>query len=135
MKKLAILAIALFVISYIGLSLAAADDHVSYIVAPYRVTYRIDAPNVTQRITAYPTIRFKPGDQVTINAGGCVQIGGSGATWKRYVDPKGSNSERLYHGLISIPSVTPGLVQIAGWIGRPLIIPANADPTQLYLRL
>ena len=29
-----------------------------------------------------------------------MQTGGHGATWKRYVDPSGANSDRLYHGLV-----------------------------------
>ena len=62
--------------------------------------YRIDQPNVQQRQTAYPQVRFSPGDSVNVAAGGCVQTGGHGKTWKRYVDPSGDNSDHLYHGLI-----------------------------------
>ena len=82
---------------------------------------------VTRRETSYNagdrSIRYVWGDIITVQAGGCVQTGGSGDTWKRYVDPSGSNSDRLYHGLIPIPGVTPGLVRIAGWLNRPLVVP------------
>jgi hypothetical protein len=46
-----------------------------------------------------------PGDSVYVTAGGCVQTGGSGLTWKRYVDPQGPNSDRLYHGVFALPGV------------------------------
>src|SRR5947207_2818943 len=68
-------------------------------------TCRIDQPVVTQEAQhgkAYP-VTFRPGDLVTIAAGGCVQTGGWGSTWKRYVDPKGPKADRLYHGTIWIP--------------------------------
>ena len=43
-----------------------------------RVTCRIDEPNVTRRLTSYPQIRFRAGDSVGVQAGGCVQTGGGG---------------------------------------------------------
>jgi len=46
---------------------------------------------------------FQRNDTVVVEAGGCVQTGGSGSTWKRYVNPSGPNSDRLYYGLIRIP--------------------------------
>jgi len=55
---------------------------------------------------------FQPGDIVTLKAGGCVQTGGKGKTWKRYVNPSGDNSDRLYFGLVNIPGVTGGLKPI-----------------------
>src|SRR5260370_40569532 len=55
--------------------------------------WRINEPNVKQRITPYPEIRFQPGDVITIDAGGCVQTGGHGDTWKRYVNPSGDDSD------------------------------------------
>ena len=47
------------------------------------VVWRIDRPNVQQRQTTYPAIRFAQGDLVSVFAGGCVRHGGSGLTWKR----------------------------------------------------
>lgn len=75
----------------------------------WRLNLRIDQPKVKQHITNYTGVGFEPGDRVTISAGGCVQTGGSGKTWKRYVDPQGPNSDRLYHGVIWIPGITGGL--------------------------
>jgi hypothetical protein len=81
-------------------------------------TWRIDEPIVTRALTQYdgsqaaPAILFKPGDTVDLIAGGCVQTGGSGKTWKRYVNPTGPNSTRLYFGEITIPGVTDGLVAL-----------------------
>src|SRR5882757_10841312 len=103
--------------------------------SPQRTTCRIDEPNVTRRLSTYPQITFKPGDSVTVRAGGCVQTGGSGRTWKRYVNPSGPNSDRLYHGLIWIPGAHSDLVRIAGAIARPVVVPPGVDPNNAVLRL
>jgi hypothetical protein len=74
------------------------------------ITCTIAQPVVDQRAQNgyhYNNVVFTPGDLVTITAGGCVQTGGTGATWKRYVNPSGDNSNRLYFGTIGIPGVTP----------------------------
>jgi hypothetical protein len=47
-------------------------------------------------------IGLRPGDLVTIFADGCVQTGGFGGTWKRYVNPQGRNADRLYHGTLGV---------------------------------
>jgi len=58
-------------------------------------------PVVKQRIT--PTgITLSRDDHVTIRACGCVQTGGHGKTWKRYVNPSGPHSDRLYHGVMAL---------------------------------
>jgi hypothetical protein len=75
------------------------------------IIWRIDQPNVRQLDTEFPEIRFQPLDKVYIRAGGCVQTGGMGKTWKRYVNPDfygGGDADRLYRGLITIPTVPPG---------------------------
>jgi len=53
----------------------------------------ITYPNVLAHSTEYPNVTFASGDTVQIMAQGCVQTGGSGNTWKRYVDPSGPNSD------------------------------------------
>ena len=72
----------------------------------------IDRPDVTVAEESYPSVRFCPGDAVRIGAQGCVQTGGSGKTWKDYVNPKGPNSDHEYFGKINIPGVTSGLVPL-----------------------
>src|SRR5205823_4332911 len=72
---------------------------------PNTIDCEIDQPNVKARFTEYHEVRFLPGDTVSVQAGGCVQTGGVGRTWKRYVDPSGPNSDRLYHGLIWLPGI------------------------------
>ena len=62
--------------------------------------YRVLFPAVAVPYKAYSTIRLFPGDEIVVDACGCVQTGGVGKTWKRYVDPQGPNSDRLYHGVI-----------------------------------
>ncbi len=99
-------------------------------------TCHLDQPNVTAPRTEYHSVTFKPGDKVAVIAGGCVQTGGHGLTWKRYVDPQGPNANRLYHGLISIPGITgPSLVEIQGVMGQALQLPAAIDPNNSFLVL
>ncbi|GAA4711265.1 hypothetical protein [Phytohabitans rumicis] len=86
-------------------------------------------PTVTQEATTYPAIQFQPGQRVVIEAGGCVQTGGRGLTWKRYVNPSPNNG--LYHGTIAIPGATNGLVVIQNVINRPLLVGANGGALQL----
>jgi hypothetical protein len=67
--------------------------------------YEILLPRVNQATTEYKTpqerrIPLKRGDEVTVDACGCVQTGGVGDTWKLYVNPRGKHSDELYHGLI-----------------------------------
>ena len=107
---------------------------------PTSTVWRIETPNVKQDHTDYPLIKFLPGDTVSIDAGGCVQTGGHGLTWKRYVNPAGPNSDRLYHGLISIPGVTNGLVRIQDFGLNsehkiPTTLPPGISLAGLYLRL
>jgi hypothetical protein len=93
-------------------------------------TWFITQPNVKQAETAYTQIVFRRGDKIVIDSDGCVQTGGHGRTWKRYVNPSGSNSNRYYFGLIRINGVTNGLERISRYIGRPITI--NQD-TSLHL--
>jgi len=79
---------------------------------PTKTVWRIDRPNVKQPLQEYPEITFTPGDRVSIAAGGCVQTGGVGKTWKRYVNPSGPSSGSLYHGLIRVPGLNPTLVRL-----------------------
>jgi hypothetical protein len=84
---------------------AATDEQISHTQSgPDFDVWEIHKPNVKQPITHYDQIVFKTGDQITIEAGGGVQTGGSGKTWKLYVNPRGPNSDKLYHGLVHIPS-------------------------------
>jgi hypothetical protein len=84
--------------------------------------WRIDKPNVKRSLTEYRQIQFKTGDQVTIEAGGCVQTGGHGKTWKRYLDPLGSNADEQYSAMINIPGVTNGRRRLQMWVNRPFVV-------------
>lgn len=97
--------------------------------------WRIDQPCVDAQIEAYPEIALHPNDLVTVTAGGGVQTGGSGDTWKRYVDPRGPNADFFYHGRIAIPGVHPQPVRLLDAIGAPLWIPPYATAGPLVLRL
>jgi hypothetical protein len=93
-----------------GPARAEGPESVQQLVgAPGHTVWQITRPRVNAPSTEYPQITFKPGSTVTVNASGCVQTGGKGLTWKRYVDPTGDKSDKLYHGEISIPGATNGL--------------------------
>ena len=97
---------------------------------------RIDRPNPKARSTEYPSITFQPGDNVTIHAGGCVQSGGSGNTWHRYVNPSGPNAESLYHGLITIPFATGVLDRVLAHWNRTVHVADNAPAgARIHLQL
>ena len=106
-----------------------------------QTVWRITQPNVKQPTTPYAQIKFAPGDSISIDAGGCVQTGGHGNTWKRYVDPSGANSDRLYHGQIWIPGINASLVRVKDFTAFkvakqiPSPLPAGLNPADLYLRL
>ena len=68
-------------------------------------TYSIEQPIVDRESAIYGLIRFFPGDTVIVEAGGCVQTGGHGDTWKRYVNPSGDGSGHLYFGRMEIGGV------------------------------
>ena len=101
----------------------------------HQMVCRIDEPVVNQLSTDYHQVIFHAGDQVTVDAGGCVQTGGSSATWKRYVNPSGPNSNKWYWGTISIPGATQGFVRISDILGKTLTVSPGLPDSQLYLRL
>jgi hypothetical protein len=73
---------------------------------------RIDQPVVERPYFEYKPVIFSPGDVITITADGCVQTAGLGRTWKKYVNPSGSDSgppNGLYYGTVTIP----GAIDIA----------------------
>jgi len=72
----------------------------------------INHPVVDRPYFEYQSIRFSPGDLVTITADGCVQTAGYGSTWKRYVNPSGKDSGPpggYYFGRVRIPSASWGI--------------------------
>jgi hypothetical protein len=101
--------------------------------------WRIDRPNVRVGEDPLPMVTFRPGDSIRFNAGGCVQTGGSGLTWKSYVDPQGVNADHFYSGRVQIPGVIGSPMRIAGAKqNSPWPVPFDLTPqtkAQLYLRL
>jgi hypothetical protein len=97
--------------------------------------FRIDRPDPTRSSTEYPSITFQPGDAVLIQAGGCVQSGGLGNTWHRYVNPTGGKADKLYHGLITIPFATGVLERIERYENQVVHVDPNAPPGRLHLQL
>lgn len=95
------------------------------------VVYRIGDPIVTAASVSYPSVVFRPGDLVTVSAGGCVNTGGNGLTWKRYVDPSGPNADKWYHGLIQLPGAS--MTRIQDVIGQTQTVPAGASSLTLRL--
>lgn len=108
----------------------------------HMVVWRIDQPDLTKPRTLYPSVIFKKYDEVIVHAGGCVDTGGIlpsiNRTWKRYVNPTGRDADRLYHGRISIPGATGGLVRISSVEGLHLVVnkfPAHDDESPVVLQL
>jgi hypothetical protein len=68
--------------------------------------YTISNPVVNRPDFAYRGITLEPNDEVRVQAGACVQTGGAGATWKRYVNPSGARSGPFayYHGTVALPN-------------------------------
>ena len=135
--------VAVALMSLFSATLAQAqnlDPRCSDRTAVGEFTCTITQPNVRNNDTPYPNVVFAPGDEMFITASGCVQTGGHGATWKRYVDPSGSGSDHLYHGLIRIPTATPGvgLVRIKDvihYVGRLRVSGAGLPLSELVLHL
>ena len=103
----AFLAIIGFAISLLA-SPPDSDGRVTHTVNGNVETWRIDEPNVKKEIIEFPQIRFQPGDKVRVTGGGCVNRGGHGKTWKRYVDPLPA-SDQKYHGMVLIPGAIGNL--------------------------
>ena len=103
-------------------------------ISPGVVLVRIDKPNPKQPATEYPSITFMPGDVVTVDAGGCVQSGGFGNTWHRYVNPSGGKSDKYYKGLITIPFATGVLEPIKNYVGKTVTV-ATGAPAGAHLQL
>jgi len=89
--------------------------------------WHIEYPSVDRSTTDYPTIAFNAGDSVTLSASGCVQTGGHGSTWKRYVDPDSGDGhlDSQYYGTLQISGVTGEAVSqtIQHWIGPAFVTP------------
>lgn len=111
--------------------------------APGKFNCTINKPIVSRPEWVYQNVVFAPADEVYVNGDGCVQTGGSGPTWKRYVNPSGDNSDHLYHGLIRIPTaklagtdVGNSLTRIKNVVGRRLTVTGQGVPaSQLVLHL
>lgn len=91
------------------------------------ITWTIKEPDVKKSSEAFYQIRFQKNDEIYITAGGCVQTGGHGATWKRYVNPSGDGNAYYYFAKIQIPSVTYGLVRMEQYLNRKLFFTLNPD--------
>jgi hypothetical protein len=117
--------VAALAAAVLGPAAALAQEMVTQTQQGQELLVSITQPDVKVASKSYPAVVFHPGDSVTVTAGGCVQTGGGGKTWKRYVNPSGPNSDRLYHGLVQIPGATAGLVRLSGVAGKTLAIPAG----------
>jgi FIMAH domain len=122
---------------------SASNGDACVLTASDATHLRIDQPFVAGPSYEYRSVVFQPGDTITLNAGGCVQTGGLGATWKRYVNPTGSNSgfpAGLYWAWVTIPGAffadnplqpvnhVPFLM-FTGPAAHSFIIPGIAQPT------
>jgi hypothetical protein len=67
----------------------------------------IDQPEVDTAHRDYPEIRYKVGDMVRVEAGGCVKTSKDPIACRRYVNPTGPDGDRLYSGTIRLPGAEP----------------------------
>ena len=107
-------------------------------------TFRIDKPDISRSQVPYPYITLNQFDTITITAGGCVQTGGHGKTWKRYINPIGPNAPKpdffnpvkmnsLYISCFKIDGFTTGFQRLSDYIGRPYVMPANVNKSTFFL--
>jgi hypothetical protein len=96
-------ALATLVTTIYPIASGTAYAQVKVVDTPKITVWEIREPVVTKPLSKYEKITFQAGDHIAIDAGGCVQTGGAGRTWKRYIDPRGPNADRIYHGLIQLP--------------------------------
>jgi hypothetical protein len=113
------------------LSTAGAAERASCNRSQFPTTCDVTEPNVQRQFTGYSQIQLFAGQHVFIQAGGCVQTGGHGKTWKRYVDPAADND--LYHGLIAIPGATLGYVRLSSVVNTTVVIPQDTHDSYLFL--
>jgi hypothetical protein len=100
--------------------------------------WHVNRPPVAQPQTEFNLIKFKYLDEVLIDAGGCVNTHGIGKTSKRYINPSGPNSDRLYSGMIKIPGITADLDKIVNYMSKQNILlkpPHIEDESKLFLTL
>ena len=93
-------------------SLPAKAEQVLHNYQNYPQQTRIQNPDVNVPFKEYPDITFQNGDTVYVKAGGCVQTGGSGNTWKQYVHPS-SEEAGLYYGQIEVPGAINNLTKFS----------------------
>jgi hypothetical protein len=73
----------------------------------------LDQPPVNAASTDERGFTFPVGSTVRIQADGCEQTGGSGATWKRYVNPDPPGGVNQYHGRAAIVPSGSGPVTLS----------------------
>ncbi len=103
----------------------------------------IHNPIVSRPEWVYPAVVFAPNDKVFVNGDGCVQTGGSGDSWKRYINPGGGGADHLYHGLVRVPTgrlsgtdVGNTMTRIEHVVGRPITVTGDGVPeSELVLHL
>lgn len=101
---------------------------------------RINQPVVDRSSFVYKSIIFSPSDLVTITADGCVQTAGLGLTWKKYVNPSGSQSgptvtNGLYFGIIQIQGATTANDSLSSGIPIYFLTDPNVDPpAQIFIQ-
>jgi hypothetical protein len=127
---------------YFDTSVSSGDAHpylctiTTHVNADGSEDVRIDQPVVDHSSWEYKPVIFSPGDVVTITADGCVQTAGEGATWKKYVNPSGSNSgppNGFYWGSVSIPGATTATTPVTGIPIDELSPPGTNPSAQIFI--
>lgn len=121
--------------NYIGPSSRMSVNHTTS--AGTLDSYVIQYPDTrhSQMLILSREIPLKGGDRVKISACGCTQTGGSGKTWKDFVNPQGPKSNQYYAGTIGFKAgggLTPllGMQRLSVFMRQypnGYLIPRNAN--------
>jgi Carbohydrate binding module (family 6) len=92
----------------------------------------VEVVDITRPVVTHPRFNYgnlQPDDKITvIDAGGCVQTGGQGLTWKRYANPDGPKSDHLYFGSMELPGVL-AKTRFRDLMGKTIEIPPGISPS------
>ncbi len=124
-----------FIASLLATQSLFSQEKVSSVVSNNgnTITWTINEPDVKRPSEPFTQIRFQKNDEIHVTAGGCAQTGGSGKTWKRYVNPSGDGNAYYYFAKLQIPGVTFGLVRMEQFLNKNLNFTLTPDASSYLI--
>ena len=126
LKGMYIATIWSFTLGLIAMSASAETIERLYSAQPKTELWRISEPQVNVRQKSYNQIVLRQGDSINMRADGCVQTGGHGSTWKRYVNPDFGGSI-IYKGQVKIPGLFWSFTNLQD------VVPVNGNWSSRYV--